>query len=192
MAIKYVVDVTDRGDSSVVVEEADNNVYLYTGSQTRSTGSDCRKGLDTATAKINGLTGAIIWEKRWICSTGDASASDGIVATPHVGRGQIRQSRDLFVQPRGTVNGATHSETQNPEEAAEASNTKSATQEEKCSRRRMRAEPIRSADASWYMSKRPGSIMWSIERPNDYWASPVVVYDAQGKAYLISVTAAAT
>ena len=33
--------------------------------------------------------------------------------------------------------------------------------------------------------KATGNIIWSIEQTNDYWASPVVVYDAQGKAYLI-------
>ena len=33
--------------------------------------------------------------------------------------------------------------------------------------------------------KSTGAISWSIEQSNDYWASPVVVYDAQGKAYLI-------
>jgi outer membrane protein assembly factor BamB len=33
--------------------------------------------------------------------------------------------------------------------------------------------------------KSTGNIVWSIEQTNDYWASPVVVYDAQGKAYLI-------
>jgi outer membrane protein assembly factor BamB len=33
--------------------------------------------------------------------------------------------------------------------------------------------------------KSTGAISWSIEQSNDYWASPVVVYDSQGKAYLI-------
>ena len=33
--------------------------------------------------------------------------------------------------------------------------------------------------------KSSGNIIWSVEQSNDYWASPVVVYDAQGKAYLI-------
>jgi hypothetical protein len=42
MAIKYVVDVTDESDSSVVIDESynDNTIYLYTGSQTRTKGDD--------------------------------------------------------------------------------------------------------------------------------------------------------
>ena len=52
--------------------------------------------------------------------------------------------------------------------------------------------PQANADGSYTIGgrivaydKASGSIMWSIEQTNDYWASPVVVYDAQGKGYLI-------
>ena len=187
MAIKYVVDVTDESDSSVVVEESfdDNTIYLYTGSQTRSTGSDLPEGFGYSyQRKINGLTGAIIWEKRWICSTGDASASGGIVATPHVGRGQISNLVIYSFSLAAQSNGATATETQNPEEAAEGEATQAATQGE--------VLPQTNASGTYTIGgrivaydKATGSIMWSIEQSNDYWASPVVVYDAQGKAYLI-------
>ena len=30
--------------------------------------------------KINGLTGAVIWEQKWPCSIGDEKASGGIVS----------------------------------------------------------------------------------------------------------------
>ena len=33
--------------------------------------------------------------------------------------------------------------------------------------------------------KTTGNIVWSLEQTNDYWASPVVVYDSQGRAFLI-------
>jgi len=187
MAIKYVVDVTDESDSSVVVEESfdDNTIYLYTGSQTRSTGNDLPEGFGYSyQRKINGLTGAIIWEKRWICSTGDASASGGIVATPHVGRGQISNLVIYSFSLAAQSNGAAATETQNPEEAAEGEATQAATQGE--------VLPQTNASGTYTIGgrivaydKATGSIMWSIEQSNDYWASPVVVYDAQGKAYLI-------
>ena len=35
------------------------------------------------------------------------------------------------------------------------------------------------------LDKSTGAVVWSVEQSNDYWASPVVVYDEQGKAYLI-------
>ncbi len=187
MAIKYVVDVTDESDSSVVVEESydDNTIYLYTGSQTRTKGSDLPDGFGYSyQRKINGLTGAIIWEKRWICSTGDASASGGIVATPHVGRGQISNLVIYSFSLAAQSNGATATETQNPEEAAEGEATEAATQGE--------VLPQINASGTYTLGgrivaydKATGSIMWSIEQSNDYWASPVVVYDSQGKAYLI-------
>ena len=193
LAIKYVVDVTDESDSSVVVEESydDNTIYLYTGSQTRSKGSDLPEGFGYSyQRKINGLTGAIIWEKRWICSTGEASASGGIVATPHVGRGQISnlviysfslaaQSNGASAEPTGTID---------PEELAEGETNDDAVQEQA----QNEVLPKSNADGSYTTGgrivaydKATGNIIWSIEQANDYWASPVVVYDAQGKAYLI-------
>jgi len=189
MAIKYVVDVTDESDSSVVVEESydDNTIYLYTGSQTRTKGSDLPDGFGYSyQRKINGLTGAIIWEKRWICSTGDASASGGNVATPHVGREQISNlviyAFSLAAQSNG-ASAATSSETPDPE-ATQAIDETQTTQGE--------VLPQLNAGGSYTLGgrvvaydKATGNIIWSIEQTNDYWASPVVVYDAQGKGYLI-------
>ncbi|MDP3447480.1 MAG: hypothetical protein Q8S22_05405 [Eubacteriales bacterium] len=188
MAIKYVVDVTDESDSSVVVEESyeDSTIYLYTGSQVRATGSDLPDGFGYSyQRKINGLTGAIIWEKRWICSTGDASASGGIVATPHTGRGRISNLVIYSFSLAALSNGATATQaeqTPGPDATAEGDTTDA------------RAEILPQTNASGTYSlggrivaydKATGNIIWSVEQTNDYWASPVVVYDAQGKSYLI-------
>ncbi|MDD4312301.1 MAG: hypothetical protein PHW41_07465 [Eubacteriales bacterium] len=188
MAIKYVVDVTDESDSSVVIDEnyGDNTFYLYSGSQTRTKGDDLPDGFGYSyQRKINGLTGAIVWEKRWICSTGDASASGGIVATPHVGRGQISNlviySFSLAALSGGNT-AATTADT--PDPAATAAAEGAQTSDE--------VLPQKNAGGSYAIGgrivaydKSTGAIIWSIEQSNDYWASPVVVYDAQGKAYLI-------
>ena len=189
MAIKYVVDLTDETDSTAVVEESydDNTIYLYTGSQVRKSNSDLGEGYGYSyQRKINGLTGAIIWEQKWICSTGDAAASGGVVATPHVGRGQISDlviySFSLAAKSSGAV--ATTTDTPNPEEVAEGET------EEAAEAAVQQAAP--DANGAYSLGgrivaydKTTGNIVWSIEQTNDYWASPVVVYDAQGKAYLI-------
>ena len=188
MTIKYVVDVTDESDSSVVIDEsyADNTIYLYTGSQTRSKGSDLPEGYGYSyQRKINGLTGAIVWEKRWICATGDASASGGIVATPHAGRGQISNlviySFSLAALS-GSNTAAVATDTPDPAATAAADGTQANSE----------TLPQPNAGGSYTIGgrivaydKATGAIIWSIEQTNDYWASPVVVYDAQGKAYLI-------
>ncbi|MEN6634477.1 MAG: PQQ-binding-like beta-propeller repeat protein [Clostridiaceae bacterium] len=188
MTIKYVVDVTDESDSSVVIDEsyADNTIYLYTGSQTRSKGSDLPDGYGYSyQRKINGLTGAIVWEKRWICATGDASASGGIVATPHAGRGQISNlviySFSLAALSGGNT-AAVATDTPDPAATAAADGTQANSE----------TLPQPNAGGSYTIGgrivaydKATGAIIWSIEQTNDYWASPVVVYDAQGKAYLI-------
>jgi hypothetical protein len=183
MAIKYVVDVTDESDASVVVEESydDNTIYLYTGSQVRSTGKDLPDGFGYSyQRKINGLTGAIIWEKRWICSTGDASASGGNVATPHAGRGQISNLVIYSFSLAALSDNAASAQAAQTTDAAETVDAAS--------------EILPQTNASGTFStggrivaydKATGNIIWDIEQTNDYWSSPVVVYDPQGKAYLI-------
>ena len=183
MAIKYVVDVTDESDASVVVEESydDNTIYLYTGSQVRSTGKDLPDGFGYSyQRKINGLTGAIIWEKRWICSTGDASASGGNVATPHAGRGQISNLVIYSFSLAALSDNAASAQAAQTTDAAETADAAS--------------EFLPQTNASGTYStggrivaydKATGNIIWDIEQTNDYWSSPVVVYDPQGKAYLI-------
>ncbi|MEZ4627779.1 MAG: pyrrolo-quinoline quinone [Eubacteriales bacterium] len=186
MAIKYVVDVTDESDSSVVVEESydDNTIYLYTGSQVRSTGSGLPDGYGYSyQRKINGLTGAVIWEKRWICSTGDASASGGIVATPHVGRGQISDLVIYSFSLAALSNTSTAQTSETPDPNATDELTAQGQSE---------TLPQPDANGSFALGgrivaydKTTGNIIWSAEQTNDYWSSPVVVYDEQGKAYLI-------
>ena len=187
MAIKYVVDVSDESDSSVVIDEsyADNTFYLYTGSQTRKKGSDLSDGFGYSyQRKINGLTGAIVWEKRWICSNGDSSASGGVVATPHVGRGQISNLviYSFSLAALSGSNTSTTSDTPDPAATVASDGTQSAAE----------VLPQKNAGGTYTLGgrivaydKSTGAIIWSIEQTNDYWASPVVVYDAQGKAYLI-------
>ncbi|MPM60280.1 hypothetical protein SDC9_107131 [bioreactor metagenome] len=184
--------MTDETDSTVVVEENydDNTIYLYTGSQVRKSSSDLGEGFGYSyQRKINGLTGAVIWEQKWICSSGSEETSGGgIVATPHVGRGQIS---DLVIYSfslaakSGSAATPTTTGTPDPEEVAEGE-----TQE--AGETVASAQAVPDASGTYSLGgrivaydKKTGNIVWSVEQTNDYWASPVVVYDPQGKAYLI-------
>lgn len=181
MTIKFVVDVTDESDSSVVIEESyeENTIYLYTGSQVKIANGDLGAGYGYSYhRKINGLTGTVVWEKKWPCSIGDTSASGGTLATPHVGRGQI-SNLVIHAMSFAALSGTSYtSQTPSPEtgEPAESAG----------------GMPAANENGSYTLGgrivaydKTSGEIAWAIEQGNDYWASPVVVYDAYGHAYLI-------
>jgi hypothetical protein len=184
MQLKYVVDLTDETDSTVVIEESyeDNTIYLYTGSQVRVSNGDLGAGYGYSyQRKINGLTGAVIWEQKWICSIGDETSSGGNVATPHVGKGQI-SDLVIFSLSLAAQSGATDTETAVDEEAGEDGETQALSE----------PQPVAEADGTYSLGgrivaldKSTGSVVWSVEQSNDYWASPVVVYDEQGRAYLV-------
>lgn len=183
MTIKFVVDVTDESDSSVVIEESyeENTIYLYTASQVKVANGDLGAGYGYSYhRKINGLTGTVVWEKKWPCSTGDTSSSGGTVATPHVGRGQISHLV-IHSMSFAALSGTSHvsqMQTPNPETGETAGSTGAAM-------------PV-PGEGGYTLGgrivaydKTSGEVAWAIEQGNDYWASPVVVYDSYGKAYFI-------
>ncbi len=175
MSVKFAVDVTDESDSTVVIEESfdDNAIYLYTGSQVKLDNGGLGTGYGYSYhRKINGLTGAVVWEMKWPCSTGDANTSGGTLATPHVGRGQISNLVIYSISCAALSGGTQSAETAEGE--ADASSG------------------VPDGSAGYTIGgrivaydKTSGEIAWSVEQPNDYWSSPVVVYDEYGKAYLI-------
>lgn len=184
MQIKFVVDLTDETDSTPVIEESydDNTIYLYTGSQVRSSNGNLGDGYGYSyQRKINGLTGAVVWEQKWPCSIGDANASGGIVSTPHIGKGRISNLVIYSFSLAALSNGsAAAADTPTPETTDEAAASTAAVM------------PQPDANGAYTLGgrivaldKSTGAVVWSIEQSNDYWSSPVVVYDEQGKAYLI-------
>lgn len=200
MSVKYAVDVTDESDASVVIEESfdDNTIYLYTGSQVRVENGDAPAGYGYSyQRKINGLTGAIVWEKKQLCSIGDATASGGLVATPHVGKATSNISNlviyalSLAVQTGQT--GAAVTAAPAAASAAPAQDAQDAATEsgEDLTGDAGGANP--TASGGTYQlggrlvayDKGTGEIVWAIEQSNDYWSSPVVVYDDGGRGYLI-------
>jgi len=184
MKIKFVVDVTDETDSSVVIEESyyDNTIYLYTGSEVSTANGSLGDGYGYSyQRKINGLTGAVVWEQKWICSTGDETSSGGILATPHVGKGQISNLVIYSLSLAAQSNGVAAADTPDPnaDESTDGTETSAAV-------------PVPDENGNYSLGgrivaldKSTGNVAWSIEQTNDYWSSPVVVYDEQGRAYLI-------
>lgn len=190
MQLKYAVDIGDEADASVVIEESfdDNTIYLYTGSQTRTVGASLGDGFGYSyQKKINGLTGEIVWQKQQPCGIGDSSSSGGLVATPHVGRvtsninNLVIYSLSLAALDKNAAEetpAPTATETPNPEDGA--------------GEQAMDTGSVGSASAQYELGgkivaydKTTGEVMWTVEQEDDYWASPVVIYDENGKAYLI-------
>ena len=168
----YVVDVGDDADASVVIEESyeDNTIYLYTAGQVSRSDPETGEGYGYSYhKKINGLTGEIVWENRHIASTGDENNSGGTLATPHAGRGDIS---DLVIY---SMNLAAVSGT------ADASSTAAPETEAQQAGAYTLGGRIIAYD------KQTGQVVWTIEQAGagDYWSSPVVVYDENGKGYLI-------
>ena len=194
MTLKYVVDVTDESDSTVVIEESydDNTIYLYTGSQVRVENGDAGAGYGYSyQRKINGLTGAVVWEQKHLCSIGDSSASGGLVATPHVGKATsnlsnlVIYSLSLAVQTGQTgIVSAPASETTEPEGTDEngGSAAMDGTTQDTAPGQ---TGSYRLGGRIVAYDKGTGQIVWAVEQSNDYWSSPVVVYDDAGRGYLI-------
>lgn len=184
MQLKYVVDLTDESDATAVVEESyeDNTIYLYTGSQVRVSNGNLGTGYGYSyQRKINGLTGAVVWEQKWPCSIGEENISGGIVSTAHVGKGRI-SNLVIYSISRAALSGNTgaeSTETTAPEATDEAAASEPAM-------------PVPDANGAYLLGgrivaldKSTGAVVWSKEQSSDYWSSPVVIYDEQGRAYLV-------
>ena len=180
LKLQYVVDLKEESDSTPVIEESydDSTIYLYSGSQTSSYDPALGEGYGyTYHRKINGLTGAVVWENRWICGTGDSSSSGGTLATPAIGKGNIENLVIFSVSQTALTkaNPQPSTPTPGPDEATQPS-----------------PEPIYD-DGSGYTlggrivayNKNTGTVAWTVEQAADYWSSPVLVYDENYRAYLI-------
>lgn len=173
----FVSDVGDDADATVVIEESydDGTIYLYTAGQASMPSGDLGDTYGYSWhKKINGLTGAIVWQKEWIASTGDENSNGGTLATPHVGRGNISNLVIYSMNLTAMVGDSSGDDA--ADDDADAS------------------QPAGGGTDSYTLggrivayNKTTGEVAWSIEQAGegDYWSSPVVVYDENDKAYLI-------
>jgi len=155
----YAVDVGDDADASVVVDESydDNTVYLYTAGQVSIPSGDLGEDYGYSYhKKIDGLTGRIVWENRWVASIGDENSNGGTNATPHAGRGNISH---LVIYAMNL---------------ADVSDVDS--EGERVLGGKIIAYNKQNGEVAWSLETQ-GS--------GDYWSSPVVVYDENDRAYLI-------
>ncbi|MEW6173746.1 MAG: PQQ-binding-like beta-propeller repeat protein [Bacillota bacterium] len=76
--------VTDDTDSTTVLEETGEGVFLYTGCEVDKQG----KGGSSYVRKINALTGETMWERSFSCSY-DVYTNGGILGTPALGKHDI-------------------------------------------------------------------------------------------------------
>jgi hypothetical protein len=94
---------TDDTDATIVIEEESGVPFLYTGTEVDKQGA---KGMSIL-RKINGLTGEVIWQKKYACYSllGAHPVNGGLLATPVLGKKQIGD-RVIFTLARyGTFNG---------------------------------------------------------------------------------------
>ncbi len=185
MQLKFVVDVKDEADSSVVIDEAysDNTIFLYSATQVRS--ADKTLGSDLGYChirKINGLTGTVIWEKSQLCSIGDSANSGGCLATPHVGRGPISHLV-ICSYSLAAITGQSHPLTEATPSPDPASSEEPIPAQDEAASQNLNYS-IGGRIVAY--DKTTGQEIWTVEQSDDYWSSPVVVYDQNGtKAYLL-------
>lgn len=158
LELKYVVDVTDDSDVSIVLEEDPENstFYLYTANEVdKQSGAASSGGGKSYHRKIDGPTGRIIWQNEWDARYGNTSSNGGTLGTPHSGRGKIA---DLVIF-NATLVPVTYVEE---------------GEEKQGNGGRLIA-----------YDKQSGREVWRFEQYSDYWSSPVVIYDAEENAYII-------
>lgn len=81
---KWALNVKDDTDSTPVLEETPEGVFLYTGNEVDKQGN---LGYSTV-RKINALTGEQVWERSYQCWM-DKTINGGVFAAPTVGTGDI-------------------------------------------------------------------------------------------------------
>ncbi len=94
---KWSFYLEDDTDSSIVIEETENGVFLYTGNEVDRQGSYG----DSTIRKINALTGEQIWKRSYPCWK-DTIINGGLFSTPTVGTGDISDLVIFNIAKTGT------------------------------------------------------------------------------------------
>jgi len=154
----WLADLGDDTDASIVLEEADGNVYIYTSTELDLRGKAARTAMDESgepadadivmdcfVRKFNALTGEIIWETFYPCWY-DSYINGGFLATPVVGKDDISDRIIINVAKTGSE----------------------------------------MAGRVAALNKVTGEEIWAIELPGYSWSSPTAVTDSDtGKTYIL-------
>ena len=155
---KYVLDVTDDSDVSVVIEEdkTDGCVYLYTANEVDKQQVSAEGTGISWHRKYNALTGELVWENAHEASLGGSSSNGGTLATPHVGRGEID---DLVIYCM-TLAKVDYADAQGQQRTG-------------------------FGGLMIAYDKHTGREVWRHTQEFGYWSSPAVVYASNGRAYVV-------
>lgn len=156
MELKFVQDVNEDADATVVIDEyaAKDTICLYTASQVKNATVNGKYGYSFHRC-FDGLTGALLWEQKWIASTGESNASGGTIATPQVGKGNVA-GLVFYSMNSAALNSV-------------------------CSD----GNDYSLGGKIIAYNKLTGDVMWSVEQTAGFWSTPVLVYDENNKGYLI-------
>ena len=96
-------DPFDDTDATIVIDEENENPYIYTGSQIDKQGS---KGV-ARIQKLNGLDGRVMWEKKipGFSLLGDSPVNGGVLGTPIIGEGPLKGQVIYNISRFKTFNG---------------------------------------------------------------------------------------
>lgn len=158
LELKYVLDTTDDSDVSIVIEEdyTDGKVYLYTANEVDKQRLNADGTGTSYHRKFNALTGELVWENPVTAYVGGSSSNGGTLATPHVGTGEIS---NLVIYSM-TLAKVTYTNAQGN-------------------------EVTEGGGLMIAYDKHTGEEVWRYVQEFGYWSSPVVVYSASGKAYIV-------
>jgi len=83
----WIIDVTDDTDSTIVIDEEGDEVYLYTSNEVDKQGVKGKSYI----RKIDALSGKIVWENHYICHSKlePNPNNGGALATPIVGKNDM-------------------------------------------------------------------------------------------------------
>lgn len=163
LSLQFVTDVGEDADASVVIDEnyTANTIRLYAAGQVKNATIDDNYGYSYHRC-VDGMTGQMLWQQQWICSTGDENSSGGTNATPQVGRGNVADYV-FYAMNHTALNSAS---APNYGDGSVASD-------------------YALGGRIVAYNKNTGDILWTVEQTADYWSSPVLIYDENGKGYLV-------
>jgi outer membrane protein assembly factor BamB len=91
----WVNHVGDDTDSSTVIEETDEGVFLYTANQVDKRSQETQATENCNIRKFDALTGELIWQKDYACIY-NYYLNGGVLGTPLIGKNDIE---DLIIYP---------------------------------------------------------------------------------------------
>ncbi|MFO7610975.1 MAG: hypothetical protein R6W99_00610 [Clostridia bacterium] len=155
----WLADMSDDTDSTIVLEETAEGVFIYASNEFDLRGAARKKEIDAMAPedrpseiimdshvkKFNAMTGALVWETVYKCHY-DSYINGGSLATVLLGKDDISDRIIVNIAKTGSKNGG-----------------------------RLAA-----------LDKKTGLEIWGYDLPNYSWSSPVAIYDeSAGKTYFI-------